>query len=89
MVKWVNYDKNYPKMLNKKKLIQYFEDGIKSEKELRVGTEHEKFILNKSTLQPLSYEEKNGIHDIFLALIEIGWKPIYDIERFLNYVKKT
>ncbi len=78
MAKWVNCDTVYSKMLNKKKLIQYFESGIKLEKKLRIGTEHEKFILNKSTLQPLSYEGNNGIHDIFLDLIEMGWRPIYD-----------
>ena len=65
-------------MLNKINLIEYFEKGIKSDTELKIGTEHEKFILNESTLKPLSYEEKNGIRDIFLSLIELGWKPIYE-----------
>ena len=65
-------------MLNKINLIEYFEKGIKSDTELKIGTEHEKFILNKSTLKPLSYDEKNGIHDIFSSLIELGWKPIYE-----------
>ena len=65
-------------MLKKTKLIEYFEKGIKSDSELKIGTEHEKFILNKSTLKPLSYDEKNGIKDIFLSLIELGWKPIYE-----------
>ena len=65
-------------MLTKKNLIEYFEKGAKSEKELKIGTEHEKFILNKSTLKPLSYDEKDGIRDIFLSLIDMGWKPIYD-----------
>jgi len=57
-------------MLNKKKLIEYLEKGIKSDAELKIGTEHEKFILNTSTLKPLSYDEKNGIRDVFLSLIE-------------------
>ena len=35
-----------------------------------------KFILNKHTLKPLSYEEKGGIKDIFKSLISLGWKPI-------------
>ena len=65
-------------MLNKINLIEYFEKGIKSDTELKIGTEHEKFILNKSTLKPLSYKEKNGIRDIFSSLIELGWKPIYE-----------
>ncbi len=65
-------------MLNKINLIEYFENGIKPDTELKIGTEHEKFILNESTLKPLSYEEKNGIRDIFSSLIELGWKPIYE-----------
>ena len=65
-------------MLSKKELIDYFEKGIKSEKKLKIGTEHEKFILNKSTLKPISYYEKNGIRDIFLSLVDVGWNPIYD-----------
>ena len=63
-------------MLNKKKLIKYFENGIKSLKNQKIGTEHEKFILNKDSLRPLSYEGKNGINEIFLDLIKLGWKPI-------------
>ena len=47
-------------MLRKINLIEYFESGIKSDTKLKIGTEHEKFILNKSTLKPLSYNEKNG-----------------------------
>ena len=65
-------------MLNKKKLIEYFEQGIKPATELKIGTEHEKFILNKSTLKPLSYDGKNGIHDVFLGLMELGWLPIQE-----------
>ena len=45
-------------MLNKKKLIEYFEKGIKNTSKLKIGTEHEKFILNKTSLKPLIYNEK-------------------------------
>ena len=65
-------------MLNKNNLIEYFENGIKSSSELKIGTEHEKFILNKKTLKPLKYEGNNGIREIFLSLMEKGWKPIYE-----------
>ena len=67
-------------MINKKKLIEYFVKGIKSDTELKIGTEHEKFILNKSTLKTLSYDEKNGIRDVFLSLIKLGWKPTYEMK---------
>ena len=35
-------------LLNKTKLIQYFEKGIKKNSQQKIGTEHEKFILDKS-----------------------------------------
>ena len=59
-------------MLSKKELINYFEKGIKTDNNLKIGTDFEKFILNKSTLKPISYDEKNGIKDIFLSLINLG-----------------
>ena len=65
-------------MLSKTKIIDYFVKGIKSKEELKIGTEHEKFILNKSTLKPLSYDGKNGINQIFLDLIDLGWQPIFE-----------
>ena len=43
-----------------------------------MGTEHEKFILNKTSLKPLIYDEKDGILDVFKSLIDLGWKPIYE-----------
>ena len=63
-------------MLEKKDLINYFFEGIKKEDQLKIGVEHEKFILNKHTFKPVSYEEKGGIKDIFKSLISLGWKPI-------------
>ena len=51
-------------MLNKQNLIKYFENGIKSNANLKIGTEHEKFILNKDTFLPLKYDEENGINNI-------------------------
>ena len=48
-------------MIKKDDLTNYFFRGIKSKTNLKIGVEHEKFILNKNTLKPLSYEEHNGI----------------------------
>ncbi|MBS56840.1 MAG: glutamate--cysteine ligase, partial [Rickettsiales bacterium] len=65
-------------MLTKNDLIDYFYRGIKDKNELRIGVEHEKFVLNTKDFKPVSYEEKNGIKEIFLNCIKLGWKPIYD-----------
>ena len=64
-------------MLNKQDLINYFFEGIKPKNNMKIGVEHEKFILSKNTHKPISYEEKNGIKNIFLKMIQNGWTPIY------------
>ena len=54
-------------MLKKNDLIDYFYEGIKNKNDLRIGVEHEKFVLKKDSLHQLSYEESNGIKDIIIA----------------------
>ncbi|SVC18648.1 uncharacterized protein METZ01_LOCUS271502, partial [marine metagenome] len=63
-------------MINKDNLVNYFFEGIKPIDQLKIGVEHEKFILNKDTLKPLTYDESGGIKDIFKCLIKLGWSPI-------------
>ena len=65
-------------MIKKDDLTDYFFRGIKSKTNLKIGVEHEKFILNKNTLKPLSYEEHNGIKEILEKLTTNGWTPLYD-----------
>ena len=65
-------------MIKKDDLTEYFFRGIKSKTNLKIGVEHEKFILNKNTLKPLSYEGQNGIKEILEKLTTIGWRPLYD-----------
>ncbi|MBR73752.1 MAG: glutamate--cysteine ligase, partial [Dehalococcoidaceae bacterium] len=68
------------KLLNKTKFIEYFEKGIKKNSEQKIGTEHEKFILDKNSFLPLEYDKLNGIKDIFIELIKLGWAPISEGE---------
>ena len=35
-------------MLSKNELIKYFRDGVKNNNEVKIGTEHEKFIFDKN-----------------------------------------
>ena len=67
-------------MIKKKNLIEYFFEGIKPGNQLKIGVEHEKFVLNKDTLRPLKYEGEGGILDIFKSLIDFGWSPINEGE---------
>ena len=65
-------------MLKKTELIDYFFNGIKDKKNLKIGVEHEKFVLNKENLTSLSYDETNGIKDILLKFTKNGWIPKFD-----------
>ena len=65
-------------MIKKSDLIEYFFRGIKSKTNLKIGVEHEKFILNKDTLLPLSYDGHNGVKNTLEKLTTIGWTPLYD-----------
>ena len=42
---------------NKTQLIQYFNDGIKKNTNLKVGVEHEKFLFNKTNLKRADYDQ--------------------------------
>ena len=67
-------------MLQKNDLIDYFYKGIKDKDKLKIGVEHEKFVLNKKNFHQVSYEMKNGIKDILLKFVKNGWNPKYDDE---------
>jgi glutamate--cysteine ligase len=55
---------------SKDQLVAYFAEGIKPLQARRVGTEHEKFIFWRDTLQRAPYEGERGIGRIFELLAE-------------------
>ena len=65
-------------MINKNDLNDYFISGIKHKKNLKIGVEHEKFVLDKDSFLPRSYDENNGIREILEKLSSVGWTPGYD-----------
>ncbi len=63
-------------MINtKEKIINYFESGIKSTKDFKIGIEHEKFLFDNSNNQRIDYKK---IKEMFGALLEFGWNPIME-----------
>ena len=60
---------------NKEKILKYFESGIKSTNNLKIGVEHEKFIFDKKTNKRINYNE---VIKMFEGLYEFGWKPVYE-----------
>jgi glutamate--cysteine ligase len=65
-------------MINKNDLTDYFISGIKHKNNLKIGVEHEKFVLDKNSFLPRNYDEKHGIRDILERLSSTGWIPSYD-----------
>ena len=49
---------------NKTQLIQYFNDGIKKDTNLRIGVEHEKFLFNKKDLKRINYDKIKNVFEI-------------------------
>ncbi len=60
-------------MIEKKDLINYFENGCKTENNLRIGVEHEKFLFNNKLNKRINFET---ISKVFNFLEKFGWKPI-------------
>ena len=44
-------------MLKRNDIIDYFFKGIKEKNNLRIGVEHEKFVLKKESFHQLSYDK--------------------------------
>lgn len=63
---------------HKRQLISWLETGCKPEHEWRIGTEHEKFLFDLKTLQPLAYEGENGIAVLLDELQAFKWLPVYE-----------
>jgi len=57
-------------------LVDYFEAGATPVDERRVGTEHEKFVFDRSSWQTVSYGGEGGIEWILDGLVDrFDWEP--------------
>ena len=74
-------------MLSKGDLVQYFENGIKNSSEIKIGTEHEKFIYNKNDLSLVPYSGDVSINSIFEDFIKDGWTPVKENENIIALTK--
>ena len=68
----------------KEKIIEYFESGIKTNKDFKIGIEHEKFLFNNKDNKRITYEK---IKEMFQALQEFGWKPVFEKENIIGLNK--
>ena len=63
---------------SKNQIIEYFQSGIKDTKNFKIGIEHEKFLFcNNKRINYLKVKE------MFAALLEFGWNPIYEKDNII------
>ena len=71
---------------NKSQLIQYFNEGIKKNTNLRIGVEHEKFLFNRKDLKRIDYEK---IKKVFELLKNNGWELQYEKDKIIGLKKEN
>ena len=72
-------------MINsKEEIIKYFKSGIKDNKNLKIGIEHEKFLFNSFDNKRINYSK---IKEMFAALLEFGWNPILEKNNIIGLSK--
>ncbi|MDC3022804.1 glutamate-cysteine ligase family protein [Candidatus Pelagibacter sp.] len=72
-------------MINsKEQVIEYFRSGIKEKKNFKIGVEHEKFLFDNSRNKRVDYQK---IKEMFSALIEFGWNPVFEEENIIGLNK--
>ena len=62
-------------IISKEQIINHFKSGIKKNKDFKIGIEHEKFLFNIKNNSRIDYPK---IKEMFAALNEFGWKPVYE-----------
>lgn len=74
---------DYNKQLQR--VVNYFKNGEKDPQNFTVGLEFEHFVLNKDTLESISYYGENGIGETLLEICEVlNAKPYYNNESILG-----
>tara|TARA_B100001121_G_scaffold18899_1_gene15019 strand:+ start:175 stop:1518 length:1344 start_codon:yes stop_codon:yes gene_type:complete len=66
---------------NKDQLIQYFENGVKSKNQLRIGVEHEKFLFNQDDLKRVNYFQ---LKKLFEILTVRGWQLQFEKDKVVG-----
>ena len=69
-------DSNSPIIESRDQLIASFARGEKPKDRWRIGTEHEKFVYNRTDHHAPSWGEPGGIRALLIELQQHGWKPV-------------
>ena len=70
-----------------KTIEDYIRQGEKNKEDFRLGMEIEHFVLDKNTLQSISYYGENGVENTLKEMEEGGWKGSYEGEYLLGLQK--
>lgn len=65
-------------------IAKYFKYNEKEEKEFKVGVEIEHFVVDKDTLETVSYYGPNGVEETLKEMLSKGWEGIYEGEYLLG-----
>ena len=66
---------------NKSQFIEFFSKGIKSQNNLKIGVEHERFLFEGENKKRISYET---LKKLFENLKVNGWEPLYEKENIIG-----
>jgi len=72
-------------LIKKEDLIKYFQDGCKTENNLKIGVEHEKFLFENKLNKRINFETASKVFDY---LEQFGWKPIKEKNLTIALQKK-
>jgi len=74
-----------PTVGSREELVAFLAQGSKPAAQWRIGTEHEKFLFNTETLQPVPYEGPRGVRALMEGLISrFGWRPILEGDNIIG-----
>ncbi|MGA7674683.1 MAG: glutamate--cysteine ligase [Rhizomicrobium sp.] len=65
-------------------LVHYLAEGPKPKSEWRIGTEHEKFVYDLRTHNPLPYEGVPGIRALLEGMRRFGWEPVTEGDNIIG-----
>jgi glutamate--cysteine ligase len=71
-------DHKYQPITGEEDLVAFIASGEKSADQFRIGTEHEKFVFDATTLKPLDYFAPNGTRAILKGMERFGWEAYYE-----------
>ena len=66
---------------NKSDIVDYFNNGCKKEKHLKIGVEHEKFLFENKFKNRINF---STVIKIFDYLTKFGWKPIKEGQKIVS-----